>query len=315
MDCYICLVLVLWNLRHQSMSKELKDLIKDFNHYIKYEKRYSKDTIINYTIDLDQFHVNLREQDIIHIKQIDVKHIQDYITLLHKAGLNPASIYRKKSTISSFFSYLFKKKYIHNNPSKKILSPKLKPKLPVVMSIKEIEKLCDIKESSPQAVRDKAIIELMYSSALRLSETTALNENSIDLNSKIITVIGKGDKTRYLPVGKHAINAIKGWLIIRKDLVSKDETALFINKFGTRLSNRSIQQRLSFWCKQKGLSFQINPHVLRHSCATHLLESSGDIRAVQEFLGHQDISTTQIYTSVNFDYIKSVYDKTHPRAK
>ena len=315
MDYCVYRAQALWNLRQQLMSKELKESIKDFNHYIKYEKRYSKDTITNYAIDLDQFYSHLREIDISHIKLIQGEHIQNYITLLHKAGLNPASIYRKKSTISSFFSYLFKKKYISNNPSKKILSPKLKSKLPVVMSINEIEKLCDIQETSLQAVRDKAIIELMYSSALRLSETTSLNENSIDMNSKIITVIGKGNKTRYLPVGKHAINAIRDWLKLRKDLACKDESALFLNKFGKRLSNRSVQQRLSYWCKQKGLSFQINPHVLRHSCATHLLESSGDIRAVQEFLGHQDISTTQIYTSVNFDYIKTVYDETHPRAK
>ncbi len=294
------------------MSSNLHLLINKFHDYIKYEKQYSEHTIKNYLIDLTQF----REKfDSVDLSSITTTSLQDYISSLHKMGLDTSTIARKKSTISSLFTFFCKKKIIDKNPCKKLISPKRRSKIPTVMSITEINKLCDIKEKTYQAIRDKAIIELMYSSALRLSETTSLNMSSIDLESKLLVVEGKGKKTRYLPVGDCALSAIKSWIKVRKEISDKNENALFLNKYGKRISNRSIQQRIIFWCKKKSLNYAINPHVLRHTCATHLLESSGDIRAVQEFLGHQDISTTQIYTSVNFDYIKKVYDKTHPRAK
>ena len=294
------------------MSSNLHLLINKFHDYIKYEKQYSEHTIKNYLIDLTQF----REKfDSVDLSSITTTSLQDYISSLHKMGLDSSTIARKKSTISSLFTFFCKKKIIDKNPCKKLISPKRRSKIPTVMSITEINKLCDIKEKTYQAIRDKAIIELMYSSALRLSETTSLNMSSIDLESKLLVVEGKGKKTRYLPVGDCALSAIKSWIKVRKEISDKNENALFLNKYGKRISNRSIQQRIIFWCKKKSLNYAINPHVLRHTCATHLLESSGDIRAVQEFLGHQDISTTQIYTSVNFDYIKKVYDKTHPRAK
>ena len=294
------------------MSSNLHLLINKFHDYIKYEKQYSEHTIKNYLIDLTQF----REKfDSVDLSAITTTSLQDYISSLHKMGLDSSTIARKKSTISSLFTFFCKKKIIDKNPCKKLISPKRRSKIPTVMSITEINKLCDIKEKTYQAIRDKAIIELMYSSALRLSETTSLNMSSIDLESKLLVVEGKGKKTRYLPVGDCALSAIKSWIKVRKEISDKNENALFLNKYGKRISNRSIQQRIIYWCKKKSLNYAINPHVLRHTCATHLLESSGDIRAVQEFLGHQDISTTQIYTSVNFDYIKKVYDKTHPRAK
>tara|TARA_B100000945_G_scaffold67738_1_gene50977 strand:- start:265 stop:1158 length:894 start_codon:yes stop_codon:yes gene_type:complete len=294
------------------MSNNLQLLIGKFHDYIKYEKQYSEHTIKNYLIDLAQFKDNFDSQDLSEITTIS---LQDYISSLHKMGLDASTIARKKSSISSLFTFFCKKKIIDKNPCKKLISPKRRSKIPTVMSISEINKLCDIKEKTYQAIRDKAIIELMYSSALRLSETTSLNLSSIDLKSKLLVVDGKGKKTRYLPVGDCALSAIITWLKAREDRAVNNEIALFLNKYGKRISNRSIQQRIIFWCKKQSLNYVINPHVLRHTCATHLLESSGDIRAVQEFLGHQDISTTQIYTSVNFDYIKKVYDKTHPRAK
>ena len=294
------------------MSSNLQLLIGKFHDYIKYEKQYSEHTIKNYLIDLAQFKDNFDSQDLSEITTIS---LQDYISSLHKMGLDASTIARKKSSISSLFTFFCKKKIIDKNPCKKLISPKRRSKIPTVMSISEINKLCDIKEKTYQAIRDKAIIELMYSSALRLSETTSLNLSSIDLKSKLLVVDGKGKKTRYLPVGDCALSAITAWLKAREDRAVNNEIALFLNKYGKRISNRSIQQRIIFWCKKQSLNYVINPHVLRHTCATHLLESSGDIRAVQEFLGHQDISTTQIYTSVNFDYIKKVYDKTHPRAK
>ncbi len=298
--------------RENLMSNNLKQLIDKFHDYIKYEKQYSKHTTKNYLIDLKQFEVHFETND---LSTITTTSLQEYISSLRKLGLDPSTIARKKSSISSLFNFFCKKKIIDTNPCKKIISPKRKSKLPTVMSITEINQLCDIKEKSFQAIRDKAIIELMYSSALRLSETSSLNLSSIDFKSKLLVVEGKGSRNRYLPVGDCALSAVTKWIKTRENIAVKNEIALFLNKYGKRISNRSIQQRITFWCKKKSLNYVINPHVLRHTCATHLLESSGDIRAVQEFLGHQDISTTQIYTSVNFDYVKKVYDKTHPRAK
>ena len=159
------------------------------------------------------------------------------------------------------------------------------------------------------------MIELMYGSGLRLSEITSLDTQSVSLNDKMLSVIGKGNKQRYLPIGSKAIIALLAWVKIRSKHVKDQEKAFFLNKFGGRLSNRSVQIRLDYWCKSLGLNCKISPHTLRHSCATHLLEASGDLRAVQEFLGHEDISTTQIYTNVNFEYLKNIYIKAHPRAK
>ena len=157
------------------------------------------------------------------------------------------------------------------------------------------------------------MIELMYSSGLRLSEITSLNLSSVNMRDKIISVIGKGNKQRYLPIGSKAIEALSKWINTRSTSKVSDD-ALFLNKFGNRLSNRSVQTRLNYWASFKGLNCKISPHTLRHSCATHLLESSGDLRAVQEFLGHEDISTTQIYINVDFEHLKKIYSKSHPRA-
>jgi integrase/recombinase XerC len=185
--------------------------------------------------------------------------------------------------------------------------------LPLILSISQIEELCDIPETSFASIRDKAMIELMYSSGLRLSEITSLNISSLSIKDGTLSVIGKGKKQRYLPIGSQALAAIKKWLD-KRNSISMTNDAVFLNKFGNRLSNRSVQTRLNHWAKFKGINCKISPHTLRHSCATHLLESSGDLRAVQEFLGHEDISTTQIYTNLDFEHLKKVYSNSHPRA-
>ena len=194
-----------------------------------------------------------------------------------------------------------------------IKTPKLSKKLPNILSISDVDTLCNIDASSSVSKRDRAIIEVMYSSALRLSELSSLNIDSVDTESKCVKVIGKGKKERILPLGAKASEALLDWTSARCNLRPVDN-ALFINKFGTRLSNRSIQNRINFWVKKQGLNCKISPHTLRHSCATHLLEASGDLRAVQEFLGHEDISTTQIYTNMDFEHLNRVYKNSHPRA-
>ncbi len=288
------------------------NLIKDFFNYLQYEKLYTSDTIKNYSIDLKQFN------DFFDIKKIKIhecnkQDIENFFIELHKLGLSPKSLARKASTLRSFYSFLIKTSKVADTPMTGVKTPKISQKLPNTLSIEDIDTLCNITESSIVAVRDKAIIELMYSSALRLTELTQLNIDSIDRVSKYVKVLGKGKKERLLPLGAQAVGALAAWITKRIDFKPISD-ALFINKFGDRLSNRSIQKRINFWVKKQGLNCKISPHTLRHSCATHLLEASGDLRAVQEFLGHEDISTTQIYTNMDFEHLNKVYKNSHPRA-
>ena len=295
-----------------SGTNNFKSASKLFFSYLKYEKLYSPATHKNYFLDLQKFELYLLDIGIVSLSDITSEIIQSYINKLHRRGLSATSLSRKASSIRSIFNYLTKKRIITINPTKKIITPKKSQKLPYILSIEQIEQLCRIPENSFAAFRDKAMIELMYSSGLRLSEITSLNITSINFSDRILSVVGKGNKQRYLPIGSQAIKALRKW-IDNRESKTKDE-ALFLNKFGKRLSNRSVQLRLDYWCKVIGLNCKISPHTLRHSCATHLLESSGDLRAVQEFLGHEDISTTQIYTNLDFEHLKNIYNKSHPRA-
>ena len=294
---------------------DISEKLQDFLVYLKYEKQYSVATLKNYNLDLLKFNKYLKDLKIKKLQEITSDHIQAYINMLNRSGLIATSLSRKTSSIRSFFNFMIRKKVIKINPSKKIIVPKRLQKLPYILSVEQIDLLCSIPPLSFASIRDKAMIELMYSSGLRLSEITSLNTQSINPEDRMLSVIGKGSKQRYLPVGSKAILALREWIKTRSKNVNDTEQALFLNKFGNRLSNRSVQIRLDYWCKYLGLNCKISPHTLRHSCATHLLESSGDLRAVQEFLGHEDISTTQIYTNVDFEHLKNIYAKTHPRAK
>ena len=292
---------------------ELSASINDFYSYLKHEKRYSYDTLKNYLLDLEKFSdhlINIKKPS---LEDITSEIIQDYINSLNRSGFMASSISRKASSIRSLFSFLYKKRLIDNNPAKKITVPKRLQKLPFILSVEQVNELCNIPQTNYAAIRDKAIIELMYSSALRLSEITSLNIASFSKKDKMLSVVGKGNKQRYLPIGTQAFDALIKWLS-KREPANVSENALFLNKYGERLSNRSVQTRLNYWAKFQNLNCKISPHTLRHSCATHLLESSGDLRAVQEFLGHEDISTTQIYTNVDFEHLKKIYSIFHPRA-
>ena len=286
--------------------------LSGFLDYLKNEKLYTNDTLKNYQIDLKQF------KEFLHSKNQDLhiaerSHIESFFMKLNSLGLSPSSLARKASTLRSYFLFLLKTSVISISPMIDIKTPKLSKKLPNILSISDVDTLCNIDASSSVSKRDRAIIEVMYSSALRLSELSSLNIDSVDIESKCVKVIGKGKKERILPLGAKASEALSDWTSARCNLRPVDN-ALFINKFGTRLSNRSIQNRINFWVKKQGLNCKISPHTLRHSCATHLLEASGDLRAVQEFLGHEDISTTQIYTNMDFEHLNRVYKNSHPRA-
>lgn len=239
----------------------------------------------------------------------------------HRQGLAGRSIQRRLSSVRGLYEYLLRQDTgtcrVSHNPAHDIRAPKSERRLPAVLDVDQMERLLAIAASQPLALRDLAFMELMYSSGLRLSELTGLDLPDLDLDEGLVRVTGKGRKTRVVPVGRQAAAALRRWLGARGELLppGSDQRALFVGRGGRRLSPRTVQQRLDQWARQQGLQGHVHPHMLRHSFASHLLESSGDLRAVQELLGHADISTTQVYTHLDFQHLADVYDRAHPRAK
>jgi integrase/recombinase XerC len=211
-------------------------------------------------------------------------------------------------------NYLLREGLIKSNPASGIKTPKAPKRLPNVLDVDQINQLLNIQETNPISIRDKAILELLYSSGLRLTELVNLNPIDLNLKDKSLMVMGKGGKTRMVPIGQKAIEAVNQWLDVRSQLAKTDEEALFVGSKGVRLGQRAIQARIRHWGKKNGIQQSVYPHLLRHSFATHLLEASGDLRAVQELLGHKDISTTQIYTHLDFQHLAETYNKAHPRS-
>jgi len=210
---------------------------------------------------------------------------------------------------------LIRTKKLETNPFDDVRAPKSEKRLPKTLNVDQIAALVEIDVNDPLSYRDKAVMELFYSSGLRLSELCNINLNDLDLPSQMIRVTGKGNKMRDLPIGRQADKAIREWLLQRNSLPLKDYEALFVSQLGNRISVRSIQQRIKHWAKKQGIEISVSPHMLRHSFASHLLESSGELRSVQELLGHANISTTQIYTHLDFQHLAQVYDDAHPRAR
>lgn len=250
-----------------------------------------------------------------HWSQLSIKQARRYPAQLRKIGLAGSSIQRMLSAARSFYRFLIKNGEATNNPFESVSAPKHPKKLPATLSVDEISGLLADHDGSADELRDRAILELLYSSGLRLSELSQLNVDGVDLSQAEVRVVGKGNKERLVPVGSKAVEAISEWLRHRDQLARENESALFVSQRGTRISNRGIQYRIDRWAQKKGLGRRLHPHMLRHSFASHVLESSGDLRSVQEMLGHSDISTTQIYTHLDFQHLSEVYDKAHPRAK
>ncbi len=292
-----------------------KQALDDFLGYLKHEKRVSPHTLSNYQRDLIKLTDYCSEQQLSQWNELRDHHIRHFIGKLRRNELSSRSIQRVLSSIRSLYRYLLREKIAAINPANSVSAPKPAKHLPDVLNVDQMNQLLNIDKSDPLNVRDWAIMELTYSSGLRLSELVNLNLNSIDFGDHVVTVIGKGNKERKVPVGRLAIEALQNWLEQRKSLCSADEQALFLNNRGKRISQRAIQLRMKEWAIKQGLDNHVHPHMLRHSFASHMLESSGDLRAVQELLGHADISTTQIYTHVDFQHLASVYDQAHPRAK
>ncbi len=298
------------------MNIEAIQFLDDFLVQLTVEKRASEHTIKSYTRDLNHLKGYCITNEITcwtHLTQTDIR---SHIGLRHRKGLSGASLQRELSAIRSFFDFLLKKNLASINPTQAIKAPKQARKLPKTMDVDQINGLLEAGCNSAIEIRDLAMFELFYSSGLRLSELTALNLNDIDLaDNSLIIRSGKGGKSRILPIGSKAIIALNNWLALRLKNELASESALFTSSKGKRLGQRSIELRLSQWCKKTGINIHIHPHMLRHSFASHLLESSQDLRAVQELLGHSNISTTQIYTHLDFQHLADIYDKSHPRAK
>ena len=290
------------------------ELIEEYKKFISFEKRLSPSSVKSYLRDINSLLKLNKNKELV---SYSIEDIRKNITVLHSKGLGGKSLSRAISSWRGLFNFLIHKYGFKQNPTLGIKAPKSKKTLPQTLSVDQTLKLVDIKDDSFLGLRDHAILELFYSSGLRLSELTKLNKSDLDFNSGTITVVGKGEKERIVPFGSFASKAIKKWLEIRKTItnLNSDNEILFLSKGAKKLTSRAIQYRLKFWAIKQGVPENVHPHLLRHSFASHLLQSSQDLRAVQELLGHSNISTTQIYTHLDFQHLSNIYDKAHPRAK
>jgi len=289
--------------------------LNEYLDYLRTIKHYSPATIDSYQRDLQGFVEYLREQDITDIRQASIHDIRAYIANCHRKGLAESSMQRLLSSLRSFYKHLIRNNQIGSNPAADVRAPKGAKKLPKVLDVDQVDRLLSGTHTSPLEMRDHAMMELMYSSGLRLSELVNLDLLDVDLSAGQVKITGKGNKTRYLPIGQQAREALSSWLELRESIVNTGETAVFINHRGSRLSQRAVQKRMREQAQKTALGVHVHPHMLRHSFASHLLESSGDLRSVQELLGHANISTTQVYTQLDFQHLAKVYDQAHPRAR
>jgi len=289
--------------------------IDRFFLYLRSERRLSPHTLKNYRRDLDALAAFAAAHDADTWQRIDASLARAFAATLHRKGLNGRSIARMLSAARSFYRFLIREGLATVSPFTGVSAPKAGKRLPKALSVEQAGSLVEIPEGDALAIRDRAILELFYSSGLRLAELVALDVSDIDLRDGTVSVTGKGSKTRIVPVGAKARAAIQTWLVQRGDRAARGENALFLGRNGRRLGPRAVQQRLKYWAARQGLGVPAHPHTLRHSFASHVLESSGDLRAVQELLGHANLSTTQVYTHLDFQHLAKVYDTAHPRAR
>jgi integrase/recombinase XerC len=292
-----------------------KDWIDRFISHLEYERRLSALTCKHYRRDLQALLAYCDGAEIRRWRDIDSEHIRSYSAMSYRRGLSSRSIQRRLSAARTFFRYLLREKHVKTNPVVSVSAPKSGKRLPGNLDADRMARLLDIPGDTPIVNRDRAILELLYSSGLRLSELTDLDCGDVDARDATVRVTGKGNKDRIIPVGRHALGALAKWHKSRSEFASPDEKALFVSNRGTRLSPRSVQARVTHWAKRQGIDSNVFPHLFRHSFATHLLESSHDLRGVQELLGHANIATTQVYTHLDFQHLAQIYDQTHPRAR
>jgi integrase/recombinase XerC len=290
------------------------DFLTEYLEFLNFERGLSPLTRENYARDITQL---IKLADKLELNSLQNIHIRRFIASLHAKGLGGKSIARMLSSWRGFFEFLVNRKGFSANPVIGLRAPKSPKSLPQALSIEQASKLVDISDNADLSVRDHAILELFYSSGLRLSEVVNLDIDALDFTEGTVVVTGKGNKTRIVPMGAHAMQAMQKWLQIRANYAKNDTAskAVFIGLQGRRVGARNLQLRLKEWSIKQGINSSVHPHMLRHSFATHVLQSSGDLRAVQEMLGHANISTTQVYTHLDFQHLSKTYDAAHPRAK
>ena len=290
---------------------------KDISFYLEYIKdvrNLSINTVSSYSRDLKKLSAYLQNIEISSYKNIDENTCSGWVGDLYQHKNNPRTIHRHLSAAKGFFKFLKKNSLVATSPFELVTAPKAASYLPEVLSPEDVELLLNFKPENVLEVRDLALIELMYSSGLRVSEVAGIDLTDFEEEMSFLRILGKGAKVRIVPVGRFAIAAVENWINEREKFSNPDIPALFINLKGTRLTVRSIQMRLARISTKQGLP-RVNPHMLRHSFATHMLESSGDLRTIQELLGHSSLSTTQIYTKLDYQHLVKIYDQSHPRAR
>ena len=292
----------------------MKDMasVEEFLSHLQVERRMSANTLDAYRRDLEALQAWATEQGTVDPTQLDTAQLRAFIAAEHRRGLSPKSLQRRLSACRSLFAWLLKHARVPANPPAGIRAPKAPRKLPQVLDADEAMHLVEVPTDAPLGLRDRALLELFYSSGLRLSELCALRWNALDLAGGFVQVTGKGNKQRIVPVGSHARAALQAW---RDEQKARADACVFPGRGGGPISQRAVQIRINQLAHRQGLFKHVHPHMLRHSFASHILESSGDLRGVQELLGHADISTTQIYTHLDFQHLAKVYDAAHPRAK
>lgn len=293
----------------------LQPLIAEFVDHLRHHKRYSPNTCAAATRDLGAFARYCGQAGVRRLDQVDLHLVRGFVAARHRAGGEPSSLHRYLSTLRAFFRHQVREGRLQANPAQTVRAPKLRRKLPGVVGVEALTRALDHVPEDDLTLRDQTIVELFYSAGVRLAELQTLNVDDVAGGRSEITITGKGRKQRIVMIGEPARAALLRWLQVRGNYAAADETALFVSRRGGRLSRAAIGTRLREWAVKAGLGMQLHPHRLRHSFATHMLESSGDLRAVQELLGHAHLTTTQIYTHLDWKRLAAVYDEAHPRAR
>ena len=317
------------------MTPEALAWLEAFRRYLTNERRCSPHTVSSYARDLRSLVSHCDRAGIAHWSAVDAAHVRMFAARLHATGLSPRSIQRTLSAVRSYFDFLLREARVRrdgaavagageatsditglrNNPAHDVRAPKAARRLPETLDADQMARLLAVAEDSPAALRDRAIMELLYSSGLRLAEICGLDLGQLDLRDRTVRVLGKGRKERTVPVGRVALEVLGRWLSQRQRWAKPGERALFVGRSGRRLGRRMIEKRVAYWARRQGLPQHVYPHLFRHSFASHLVESGAELRGVQELLGHADISTTQIYTHLDFQHLARIYDAAHPRAR
>ena len=297
------------------MLSSIADWLARFRRHLATERRLSPHTDSNYARDLTALARYCEKECITDLARLDSQHVRLFAARSHAAGLAPRSVQRRLSAVRSFCNFLVREGAITANPALDVKAPRAGRRLPASLDPDRVTQLLNITATDPLALRDRALMELAYSSGLRLAEMVGLDIGDLYLTDRTVRVRGKGGKTRILPVGRPALAALSAWLAARAGLVKGAAQAVFIGRNGRRMGARAVQLRVAYWARRQGLGIHVHPHLFRHSFATHLLESSRDLRGVQELLGHADISTTQVYTHLDFQHLARIYDAAHPRAR